>query len=243
MIPLKLLYFEELDSTNEFAKREYCNLENFSMIIADYQYKGKGRNNREWYSPKGENLYFSLIVFPEIEVKYLTSLPVLTGFSVLKTIESLITFDQIFLKWPNDIIVNNRKISGILIESKKNAVIIGVGINVNSKKMPDFSENKPTSLRIETGKFFDRLFILKEFFENFCRVYEKFKNEKIITEDILNEINENIYLKNEMVEVVFNEEIVTGTLKGINENGALIIDNNLVFAGDVKKVRKLNKER
>ncbi len=239
---VNILYYEEIDSTNEEAKRNIENIENFTIFLAESQIKGKGRNNREWFSPKGENLYFTIVFKPEIEIKFLTALPVITGYSVLKLLENILKNKKITIKWPNDILIEDRKISGILIENFKGKIILGVGLNVNTEKFPDFQANTPTSLKIETNLTFDRLLILNNFFKIFYKNYKLYEKEKKIPIKILEEINNKLYLKNEHVLVEFKNSIKSGKIVGINEIGALVLEKDLlIYAGDVKKVRRGDK--
>ncbi len=239
---LNFIYYEELDSTNEEAKRNIENINDFTLLLADLQTKGKGRNNREWFSPKGENLYFTIVFKPKIEIKFLTALPIIAGFSMLKLLENIIKNKKIAIKWPNDILIEDRKIAGILIENFKERIILGIGLNVNTERFPDFKTNIPTSLKIETNTTFDRLLILKNFFKIFYINYRLFEKEKKIPKKLLKEINEKLYLKNEHVTVKFKNSIESGKVMGINEMGALVLEDNiLIYAGDVKKVRRGSK--
>ncbi len=241
MKSIRLIYYDEIDSTNEELKRNINNFEEFTVILADFQSKGKGRNNREWFSPKGENLYFSFILESKIEIKYLSGLPIIIGFSILKILEEFIKNKKIYIKWPNDIIVESKKICGILVEYYKNKIIAGIGLNVNSENFPNFQENNPTSVKLETGKDFDRLIILKIFLKKFQKFYLEFQKVKKIPDNILLEINDKLFLKNEDVLIEFHNSFETGKIQGINEVGALILDNKLIYAGDVKKIRRRGK--
>ena len=235
---LKICYFSSVSSTNDVALENIENEEEFTIFLADNQTKGRGRNNREWYSPSNDNLYFSFILKPSLELKYFRLVPVLTGYSVMKTVEKFIKKGKIKLKWPNDVMVNGKKIAGILIEGKNKNLVVGIGINVNIERFPNFKDNIPTSIYIETKKFNDRLSILSSFFKIFKDNYSLFLKEKKIPEVILEEINEKLYLKNEFVQVDFKNETIKGRLKKVQEDGTLLVDNKKIFAGDVKKIRK-----
>ncbi len=229
-------YFKEISSTNDKAKENLDESE-FTVFIAESQTKGRGRNNRQWYSPYGKNLYFSFIVKPNIDLKYFSSIPVLTAYSIYKTLDNYI-LKNIFIKWPNDIFIEDRKISGTLIEIVKNILVIGVGINVNIEKLPDFDNNTPTSIYLETGKEFKRELVLKEFFEEFYKNYIEFVKLKKISYKTLNEIEEVLKFKGETVEILFKDSVKKGEIVGITEHGYLKLDNDMIYAGDVLKVKR-----
>ena len=229
-------YFKEISSTNDKAIENLDESE-FTVFIAESQTKGRGRNKRQWYSPYGKNLYFSFIVKPNIDLKYFSSIPVLTAYSIYKTLNNYI-LKNIFIKWPNDIFIEDRKISGTLIEIVKNILVIGVGINVNIEKLPDFDNNIPTSIYLETGKELKRELVLKEFFEEFYKNYIEFVKIKKLSDKTLNEIEEVLKFKGETVEILFKDSVKKGKIVGITEHGYLKLDNDMIYAGDVLKVKR-----
>ncbi len=236
----EVFYFKEVSSTNDVALENYRKKE-FTLFIAENQYKGRGRENREWFSPPKQNLYFSFILKPCVNRKYFTSIPLYAAYAVFKTIKQYISPDKtINIKWPNDILVNKKKISGILIETKEDAVIAGVGINVNSKSFPVFEKNTPTSLFLETGKKFARKEILKTFLVNFKNCYEKFLEKKKLTEDILELINDALFLRNAYVEISFKDTLSKrGKIISVTPEGFLQLDTFTAVAGDVFKLKCL----
>ena len=131
-------YFEELDSTNEFAKRLN---DDKSLIITDHQFSGRGRQGRKWESEKDMNLTFSLRLRLDIDKLDLQSVNYFFTYYTLIAIQEFIleqstaSFQDSSIKWPNDIFINHKKISGILIENTLNKMvfIIGIGINVNQQ--------------------------------------------------------------------------------------------------------------
>jgi BirA family biotin operon repressor/biotin-[acetyl-CoA-carboxylase] ligase len=233
----EIRYFKEISSTNDIALKNYKEKE-FTVFVAETQNKGRGRNNRNWFSPSGKNLYFSFILHPFIEKQFFTSLPVYAAYSVFETLTPHLFEKNIKIKWPNDILVNGKKISGILIEVKEKAVIIGIGINVNMEKFPCFETNTPTSMLLETGKHFNRETILKEFFINFKKNYDIFLKEKKLADNVLRQINYALYLKNSFATVCFrNTEQRTGKIISITPEGFLKLTGFTAVAGDVLKVR------
>ena len=234
---IKEIYtYKEISSTNDIAIENHRKDE-FTIFIAEKQSKGRGRNSRDWFSPSGLNLYFSFILKPGLDKKYFTSIPLFTAHSLYKTVKSYITNKNVCIKWPNDILVDKKKISGVLIEIKGDSVIVGVGINVNSETFPLFEKNSPTSFFLETGKYFSREKILREFFINFKQNYNLFKKEKKLTEELVKEINNVLFLKNSEVSVMFkNHEQKIGKIESVTPEGFLKLDKFIAVAGDVYKV-------
>ena len=180
-------YYQIIDSTNKEAKSIINNNEatHGMMIITDNQKNGKGRLNNEWFMGPGKGLAMSIIYLKTLSIKKATLIPLASGLAIAKTLE-----DRGFkpkLKWPNDIILNNKKVGGILCESeiKKNIInsfIIGVGLNVNEtvNDFPKDLQYKATSLFIETNNSFQRELIsaiittfLERSIQNFDSIMEE----------------------------------------------------------------------
>lgn len=156
-------YYQIIDSTNKEAKSIINNNEatHGMMIITDNQKNGKGRLNNEWFMGPGKGLAMSIIYLKTLSIKKATLIPLASGLAIAKTLENRGFKPK--LKWPNDIILNNKKVGGILCESeiKKNIInsfIIGVGLNVNEavNDFPKELQYKATSLFIETNNSFQR---------------------------------------------------------------------------------------
>lgn len=128
----KLLVFDEIDSTNSEGIRiaKTCPNENY-VLLAKNQTQSRGRTNKTWYSSLG-NLHSTILLHHHIDSQYISQLSFVTAVAVHSTITALPSkkTNNIILKWPNDVLINNKKVSGILIESIKNYLIIGVGINI-----------------------------------------------------------------------------------------------------------------
>lgn len=179
VIAKKQIYFKELDSTQQEAKKLIeKNIENGTIVITDYQTKGKGTHDRKWYSEKGKNLTFTIILYPKCNIKELESLTIDIAECILKTIEELYNI-KLNIKFPNDIILNGKKLGGILTQistkgEKIRYLLIGIGININGENFNDEIKDIATSLKQEYKIDFSREDILNQFcinFENYC--YEK----------------------------------------------------------------------
>lgn len=162
-----IIYYEEITSTNSVAKKilnkTNLHINNF-LVLADYQTNGRGKGDAYYFSPAKVGIYMSVVLIkPSYDLKLLS---MATSLAIAK---SLCTFidANIKIKWPNDILINNKKVCGILIESATQAksatvdyTIIGVGININNKNFDSEIESIATSLSKECGKTIDRNMII-----------------------------------------------------------------------------------
>lgn len=153
--------FEKIDSTNELAKR--LQPEPWTVILAKEQKKGYGQEGRNWYSPKG-GLYFTLVL-PRLKIDNLQFLTLLISFSVAKVIKEKLGLEP-FIKLPNDVYVNQKKIAGILIENIMGKELLfsiaGIGINTNIDNFPKELKDIATSIKIELGRKINNEKLLKE---------------------------------------------------------------------------------
>ena len=153
----RILFIEEIDSTNEEARRlAKLGEKEGTVVIAASQTKGKGRAGNRWVSPNG-GLYISIILKPYVSS---SGLPIVTLFSavaVVRTIRGLTKLNA-SVKWPNDIIISGRKVGGILCEAAKSFIIVGIGINLNTSLgvFPSALKRQVTSLKFEFGANVDR---------------------------------------------------------------------------------------
>jgi BirA family biotin operon repressor/biotin-[acetyl-CoA-carboxylase] ligase len=164
---MKILEFEKLESTQKKAKEIVKNSKPWTVVLAKEQTGGYGRKGNFWYSPKG-GLYFSLIL-PKTKIEDLQILTVLAAFCVAKILKEDFKLES-FIKLPNDVCVNSKKICGILTENMifgkevKNS-IIGIGLNTNIEKFPKDLENIATSIKIELKKEVDNKELLEKILE------------------------------------------------------------------------------
>jgi len=172
---MKILEFEKLESTQKKAKEIAEKAEPWTVVVAKEQTAGYGRKGNFWYSPKG-GLYFSVIL-PKTKIEDLQILTILAAFSVAKILKEDFKFEP-FIKLPNDVYVNGKKICGILTENVifgkeiKNS-IVGIGLNTNIEKFPKDLENIATSVKIELKKEVDNKELLKKILEE---IREKLEN-------------------------------------------------------------------
>lgn len=221
-----VLHFETIDSTNDYAKKIGNELRDGSVIISEEQTKGKGRLGRVWESKAGEGIWMSIILKPNIIPNKAPFITLIAGASIVKALNILGVDAKI--KWPNDITINNKKLSGILTElsaeiERVNYIVVGIGMNVKDTDFEEELQDKATSLYKENYNV-SRVDIVKEILCQFEKLYLDYieKDDKKEVLDICRQysaiINKEIYvIKNDQKELV--------DCIGINEEGNLIIKN------------------
>ena len=233
----RVIYYPSLTSTMEVAKREAKQgAAEGTVVIADVQTAGKGRIKRTWLSPSG-NIALSIILYPS--VAYLPSLVMLASLAVIYSIET-VTGLKLQLKWPNDVLINGRKVCGILIESdvsgnKVDYAIIGIGINVNLRPA-DFPELSLiiTSLFNELGTEVSRLAIIRHLLAEVERLYLAL----LSGESFYDQWRDRLVTLGRRVQVRWGKTIYQGIAESIAKDGSLLLrrpDGSLtrVVAGDV----------
>jgi len=240
---MKTLYLESVDSTNKWVKDHIGKLDDMTLVYTYNQTNGRGRLNRIWNYTGKDNIYASILLKPSGAIgEVYSNLTQYLCIVLINTLEEYNIFPKI--KWPNDILVNGKKISGILAESiglKSNGtadgIVIGFGVNLNTTTEVLNKINQPaTSLNIEIGKTVDKELFLKKVNDKFCLMYHRFIDEGflLIREEYLQKsafINSNISVK------VF-DKIISGRVTGLTDDGALkIVDNNnkeqILLIGDI----------
>ena len=213
-----LVHFKEIDSTNSYLKNTYRLLDDFTFVSTDYQSSGKGRNNRVWESNSGENLMFSFLIKNEELMKQSSILSILTAVEVAKEIE-MIGINNVTIKWPNDVLINDKKVCGILLEGQvPEYLVVGVGLNVNQKEFPDGLRRPATSLSLVAKQDF----VVEELKERlFKAIVNSFSNLK--TGDFLEYFRKHNYLQNKRVRVLINNEPFIGEVVGIDDSFCLQI--------------------
>lgn len=199
-----IIHLNIVDSTNNYLKEKYKELAEYTVVYADTQTKGRGRMQRKWVS-SNKNLEFSILLKPKFENISLLSL--LFGLAVSNTIDKYIKSE---IKWPNDIIVEDKKICGMLAEAissdKIEAYIMGIGININEDVFEGELNDKATSLKKLLKKDLDIKQILDEFIINFDILYQKYLNndysflEEVRCKNYL--LNKSGYIENKLVTVI-----------------------------------------
>lgn len=220
----KIFEYREISSTNDEAFRLARRVGVPFVVVAERQTEGRGRFNRIWYSPRGENLYFTLVIIhPELKFNELS---ILTSFVLLKTLQSYCRSLQV--KWPNDIVHEGKKVCGILIEnevagSMVRFSVIGAGINC----FTDFSKigelkDVAVSLKDLTAKKVLRERIFGEFLEKFEKNYMNWRSYR---RQVLREWKKNMALMNTKIALRSGGATVTGWLKRVNDDGSIVLSD------------------
>ena len=234
-----LYYFETIDSTNLFAKKLAKNgVGEGVVVIADIQSKGRGRKNRKWSSSKG-GLWFSIILYPNISPEKGMLVTMASSVAVAQGIKEITGINPV-IKWPNDLLINGKKVCGILteIDAEKDNIkyaIIGIGINVNNKLEKELNKTA-TTLKQEIGNQVTKVELLKSIIKNLDKLYNKLisKDYKYI-KDLWFSFSNIIGKK---IQVQDNNILIIGKVIDIDENGCLILDTEhgiaRILYGDIK---------
>lgn len=217
---------DEIDSTNDYLKRKIN--KNFDTVLAHKQTKGRGTRGRVWLSTEGV-LMFSFVIKEEknVSIEEYMKLPLIAGMALLEALKEVENLDYMF-KWTNDIYLEDKKLSGILMEKNGEDFIVGIGVNLN---IMDFGDLNAISLKSITGKDYDKVRVteiiinkMKEFLFEFYRGNWK---------EILEKINSVNYLKNKNVKFFSPEKIYEGIVREIGNEGELVLDEK----GIIRKLK------
>lgn len=219
---VKEIHFKSVDSTSTYIKKHYEELENLTFVSADYQSNGHGRMGRSWKSKSGENLMFSFIVKDPLLIKKFSSISISSAVATLITLKSF-GLENVTIKWPNDVYVNDKKITGILLESisldnEIKFLVIGIGVNLNVKSFDEILKTKATSYYLETNKTIDINMFKTELFKNILNILEQIK---INNDDYLVIANKYNYLYNKEVYGEINNEKKLIKVLEINKDNSL----------------------
>ncbi len=241
-----VLRFDTLASTNsEASEQAKRGADEGLSVVARRQTAGRGRHGRVWQSPPDSGLYFSLVLRPRIEARFLPLLTLMAAVAVFDTLRELYALEP-DIKWANDVLVGGKKISGILAEmtetEKGTAVILGIGINFTSENFPPEIAQTATSIEAETGHAADREILLPALTANISKFYELLQTENGV-ERIKNEwAGRSSYHTGKDVRVILPAETIVGTTCGLEEHGGLRVKQpdgeiRIVRAGDVENLR------
>lgn len=225
------IYSDEVESTNSMLFDKKYNFHiNGTTLLAEKQTAGKGRLNRNWLSMGGQNLTFSILLTKTNQYNKINLINFAATLAVSFSLENLFQLKP-ELKWPNDILVNKKKISGILLESslRKNKVerlVVGIGLNVNQNSFKGEFAIEPTSIRYEHGEPVEREKILAELLNNFENLLLTVKESP---SDILQNWKERCKLIGEKIEIVQGEKVLYGIFDDIDSDGFLILNTKTSY--------------
>jgi BirA family biotin operon repressor/biotin-[acetyl-CoA-carboxylase] ligase len=240
--PFIIHHFTSIDSTNDQLKK-MIEAPEFTCVVADRQTAGRGRHGRTWHSAPGDGLYLSVLLCPQGPSSKIPSLSLMAAIAVA---EVLIARDiaGVDIKWPNDVLVNDRKVCGILVEgtssgSNRHRIILGIGINLNHRSFPQKLGATATSLMIETGCSVDIDQFCDQLLERIAHWYERWA----MSDAIISRFQElSSYARGRLVIATLDDGQITGETAGLTVTGALRVatsDGRIkqIMAGDVMRVR------
>ena len=217
---INLYKFDELDSTNDYLRRNHKSYEEFDVISARVQTHGKARRQNDWISMDGMALFsFFLKERDNWEIEDYLKLPLIAGLAVIKGLRKIENLEYKF-KWTNDVYVENMKLCGILMEKTEDVYITGIGININNM-LPENLKSKAISLTQIKNKKYELDEVIKNIVSEFQTLCETLENG--FWKDILKEINQINYLKGKKIELKLGNEVISGVAQNIDENGELEI--------------------
>ncbi len=238
----EIYYYSDTDSTNIRTKElGEKGAPHGTLVVAGQQSKGRGRRGRGWESPPGSSIYMSILLRPGFLPARAPMLTLVMAYSTAEALRAE-TGAKVRIKWPNDIVLNGKKLVGILTEMSTeidyiNHVVIGVGVNVNMASFSEEIAKTATSLRIETGQIIKRSTLIVEIMKHFEKNYELY----LRTEDlsgIREDYNRLLVNCGKEVRILGSREPYEAVALGINDNGELLVrkqdgSEEAVYAGEV----------
>lgn len=237
------LYYQEIDSTNNQARSLASKgYPEGTVVVADMQTAGRGRRGRSWHSPSSQGIYMSVILRPLLPLKEMSRISLLTAVAVAETLEEELNLSA-RIKWPNDILINNKKVAGILSEAVTDMdgieyIVVGIGLNI-SNRLQDFPSDfrtAATSAYVEDARPVSRVQVLQGLLARLERHYF----------DLLAGSFEGILLKGKSLSLIIGQELRLDTINGflvgqaldIDENGFLLVRDqsgivHTIFSGEV----------
>lgn len=237
----EIYYFDSIDSTNTKAKElAEEGHPSGTLVVADRQTAGKGRRGRSWESPSGIGIFMTLMLKPEINPNHASMLTLVAAMATTRAIRR-VTGVPAMIKWPNDIVMNGKKVCGILTEMSAqfdyiNHIVIGIGINVHNEDFPEEIAQTASSIYLESGQHIHRASLIEAFLEEFEDVYAEYlKTEDM--EGLQKEYDAMLVNRGRQVRVLDPKEPFEGKAMGITKKGELIVDTwesrKLVSSGEV----------
>ena len=230
IIGKEYLYFKEIDSTNAFAKQIAMDKQEGTIILAEKQTKGKGRLGRIWTSDEEVGIYMTVILKPDMLPSDAVMMTQVAAAAVVKAMQDTFQCDA-KIKWPSDIILDNKKVCGILTElsgeiESLNYIILGIGVNVNqiNKDFTEELQDKATSIRICLGEKVYRKKLLLTILDNLNKMYKAFANEKSL-DNVMDICRQHSATLGKDVRVSKNHTIIEGKAIDITDRGGLMIQD------------------
>ncbi len=218
------IYCDEVESTNTLLLSSKTFTNNGTVLLSEFQSKGRGRKDRVWFSNAGQNLTFSVLLKNDFKDQKINLVNFGASLAVAQAIENLFQLN-VELKWPNDVLVHGKKIAGILLEStskgnKISKVVVGIGINVNQANFPGKFEIQPTSIRREFKSLISREKLLSELLNIFETILEQIDSE---SNKVLNDWRGRCKMIGEKVKIMDDNKVKMGIFEDVDDYGYLIL--------------------
>ncbi len=237
-------WYDTIDSTNNRARQLAIDgAEEGTLVIANYQTSGKGRMGRRWEAEPGTNLTFTLILTPQIPAADTGIIPLIAGLAVAQAIES-VTRKRPVCKWPNDILMDGKKVCGILAESvidgtAVRAIVVGIGVNVNQTNFPPDLGETATSLLLATGERYARTQVLAAILGQFESLISYLERRK--RDEFLKQYEAYTTMIGTAVTLTHSAGTANGIVAGIDSEGGIMIrgadgKTSTWYAGDVSLI-------
>ncbi len=245
-IGMPLTAAETLESTNQFLlDAAEQGAPEGALAVAESQTAGRGRQRRLWHSPAGRNLYFSVLLWPRVPMMRFPQLALLTAFALRRAVLALKPSLPIGLKWPNDLWLAGKKLSGILCEcpAGHRGIVLGVGLNVNSLEddFPPELRTVATSLKWHAGHDFSREILLAEFCNAFQELYDQWQQAEDLS-PFLGEWQKNDVLAGRTITIQRPTDLLTGEVVGYTPQGFMLLQTDVgmqtISVGDVHILKK-----
>ncbi len=224
---MKSVHLKEINSTNDYVKKHISELENLTFVYADRQTSGRGRLTRKWIDSGEDNLFLTIVIKPTDDITDINLYPNFTQY--LSVVLALVLEENYNLKpqikWPNDVLINGKKVAGILAEgtfdgAKFRGMALGIGVNLNTEFKNLSKIDKPaTSIFQETGLIVDKQEFLKQLYTKFCLLYDSFVCDgfKSVKEIYISKAN----FINRQLKINVFDNIHEGVAIGLTDDGAL----------------------
>ena len=243
-----LTFVAETGSTNADLVANFANAQDFSVLVAGFQTAGRGRSGRDWLAPAGSSLFVSVLLKPSLAAANRFSwIPLLAGLAMAKTVAQFLPDKKVSLKWPNDVLVESNKISGVLSEllPDLSGVVVGAGLNILQTKA-ELPIEAATSLVIEGNSDASIDAVLAGYLQNLKELYESWvsANGDAVQSGLRNQVIESCSTLGLSVKAILpGEQELLGKAVGIDDTGRLILQPDsgaevvAVAAGDIVHLR------
>jgi len=240
LVGKKLFVFESIDSTNTCARTlAEAGTEEGSVVVADYQSEGRGRLGRTWQAEPAKNLLFSVLLRPKLSKEQSGLLTFYAAIAVSRAIESM-TGQRVECKWPNDILLNGKKVCGILIENSFEQEhvaysVLGIGLNVNQHTFAQELTERATSIANELHAEIDRAELFRRILQEIDALYQDVQKSRY--DLILQEWKERCRMFGQQIDVSQGSQTISGVARGLSTTGGLIMETakglQTIHAGDI----------